>query len=975
VLSGRAGERARLLAAVRDGLAGDSRVVQVHGEAGIGKTTLTRSVCAEVEADGTQVLWGQGLRFGAVDAMYHPLVMALEGWLRTASDEERAGLPAAVPSAALVLPSLGAQPSLAPSGLMVMVAALVEHIATRGPTLLVLDDAQWADPATWDATSYLVAGLGKQRLAVVTTYRDEAVVSDAFQRWLGHLRRLPRTEDLELHRLDEAATAEQVAGLTSGHTGQRLAAEVFERSRGNPYLSELLVRRLQEGATELPAELPDELSQALSDAWRGLPKAAREVSRLLAVGGRPAELRALGVVAAQLDLSTSPAVRDAIDGGVLVLDGPSVWFRHPLLATVLLETYLPGEDESAHEAWAKQLETTTSTGVDELRRLGDLALHYERAGARAAAYSALLAAAELAGQLGARHETADLYLRAVALWDAAPEPDDMAAHAELLMRAAKARFWVEDEDGARRLVRQARALVEGGDPLLVAHFTTEALVYDWPDMVSSEAALLELDAAVELTRAHPDSRERAEVLGVRAFILFWMSRHEEAREQAEASLRIAQRVGAEDLVAGALQVLSFLALAAEPARAEELAEECWRHAVASGDDLATLGASAARYMAASAQGDLRRSLELTRELSEWYLSRGLVVAGSADRCEAYLDVGELREAEAAVRTGLSSTGGPRDEARIRVFAGLLASRQGRDDAAREHLAQAREIKPDLEDERFQVRGTTVIDLFLGLGEAERAFELAEGGMPDSAIDARFLDGLLVRGAAAAAELVRRAMDVRDEDAVRRHGAALDRLVAQRDDVSATRPFESSGPADTEQPARAALFAAETARARGHETRALWLDAAQACAVAGMQWEQRCSQLRAAELMVESGAPGREVAGLLREVLAYAEQQGAKPLRAWAERLAAGARLSLAEPVAVRAEVVPAPFAALTARESEILAHLVANRTYAEIAAALFISEKTVSVHVSNLLRKTGTSSRREVSALAQRVGYVASAAE
>ena len=53
----------------------------------------------------------------------------------------------------------------------------------------------------------------------------------------------------------------------------------------------------------------------------------------------------------------------------------------------------------------------------------------------------------------------------------------------------------------------------------------------------------------------------------------------------------------------------------------------------------------------------------------------------------------------------------------------------------------------------------------------------------------------------------------------------------------------------------------------------------------------------------------------------------------------------------------------------MLAHLVANRTNAEIAKALFISEKTVSVHVSNLLHKTGTRSRREVAALARRVGW------
>ena len=67
--------------------------------------------------------------------------------------------------------------------------------------------------------------------------------------------------------------------------------------------------------------------------------------------------------------------------------------------------------------------------------------------------------------------------------------------------------------------------------------------------------------------------------------------------------------------------------------------------------------------------------------------------------------------------------------------------------------------------------------------------------------------------------------------------------------------------------------------------------------------------------------------------------------------------------------MPAAFTGLTARENEVLAHLVANRTNAEIAEALFISEKTVSVHVSNLLRKTDTGSRREVAALARRVGW------
>ena len=71
-----------MLDVVRAGLDGSPRAVLVHGEAGIGKTVLVRSVCAQVAGEGAQVLWGQSLRFGAVEAMYHPLVLALESWLR-----------------------------------------------------------------------------------------------------------------------------------------------------------------------------------------------------------------------------------------------------------------------------------------------------------------------------------------------------------------------------------------------------------------------------------------------------------------------------------------------------------------------------------------------------------------------------------------------------------------------------------------------------------------------------------------------------------------------------------------------------------------------------------------------------------------------------------------------------------------------------------------------------------------------------
>ncbi len=95
--------------------------------------------------------------------------------------------------------------------------------------------------------------------------------------------------------------------------------------------------------------------------------------------------------------------------------------------------------------------------------------------------------------------------------------------------------------------------------------------------------------------------------------------------------------------------------------------------------------------------------------------------------------------------------------------------------------------------------------------------------------------------------------------------------------------------------------------------------------------------------------------------------GAGPLLEQSEQLARASRVSLVEPSAVREPLDrPGPGGSLTDREREVLAHLVAGRTNGEIARELVISDKTVSVHVSNILRKTGTSSRAEVASWAVR---------
>ena len=209
-----------------------------------------------------------------------------------------------------------------------------------------------------------------------------------------------------------------------------------------------------------------------------------------------------------------------------------------------------------------------------------------------------------------------------------------------------------------------------------------------------------------------------------------------------------------------------------------------------------------------------------------------------------------------MRAGLAATGNANDEAMIRLHAAVLAARRGANDAARDHLARApRELCPTSRSGQRCMAGPPMAEMLLAQDDPAGAFELVERVLPVNAVDPRVVDELMVCGARAAADLVQRASDDRDQTAVQTHREALTRLVKTR----ATLPgiaFQPSCPDDTVQVARAALFAAESGRADGVEDQiGLWREAVAACAEAGLGWEQQVSSWRLASALIESGASG------------------------------------------------------------------------------------------------------------------------
>ena len=252
-IAGRVEEGKVLAAAISAAASGQPCAVFVHGEAGVGKTRLVRAVCDDAAANGAAILWGRGVRFGAVDAPYVALIGALEGWLESAEPAERSGALAAVPAAAELLPSLGGQPTRSTVRLLPVIDGLLQALVSERPAVLVLDDVQWADLASRDAITYLIAGFRHQRLAVLATYRDEELAAgDPLHAWLADLIRLPSVSSLRLDRMNRDETEQQMSLLLGGQADQDLVSAVVRRSDGNPYFTELLVHGLTAEDQNLP---------------------------------------------------------------------------------------------------------------------------------------------------------------------------------------------------------------------------------------------------------------------------------------------------------------------------------------------------------------------------------------------------------------------------------------------------------------------------------------------------------------------------------------------------------------------------------------------------------------------------------------------------------------------------------------------------------------------------------------------------
>jgi DNA-binding CsgD family transcriptional regulator len=975
---GRQAELGRLQVALQSAAAGEPATLLVVGEAGIGKTRLVEEFAGQV-GDQSQVMLGRCLQLSGGGLPYGPIIDALRGLTRNLDPTELNEFLGPAPDDLTrllpgVTPPRASEPvsGFARSRLFELFLRFLDRLAQRQPVVVIIEDLHWADRSTLDLLIFLVRMVRHERLLVVATYRsDELHSQHPLQHVLVELDRTRHLERIELAPFSREDLSRLLSGILGRPPSLVTVQRIFARSDGNAFLAEEL---LAAEGDQPGQELPRRLQGILLARVAALADDTRHVVRLTATVGRPTEHHLLAAAAQLPEERLLAATREAVDRQVVRTEQDAYTFRHALLQQAVYGELLPGERIQLHAAVARALTEHLHTGA--LRQTAvELAHHWYAIGDYPRALRASVAAARAAADVYGFTEAHQQYERALTLWNQVPDAPDQAGMAlsELRLEAAEAAGWAGLANRAATLIQES--LIDMGshvEPERAGVLRARLAEWLW-DAGNTKAALATYEEASRLVANDPPSAGKARVLAGYATELMRQGQFAASRILCEAAIAVARAVGARAEEGRALNTLGCnLSELGDPEagiaalrRALILSEEA-----GSFDDIhrAYLNLS---YVLGVDAGRPQEGLEVLQHGLERLRELGLELAlpGNTLRTNLAWDlwsVGRWREAEEILNETLMSEVPARFALQLPLLQARLHLARGRFDLAREEVQVAGRMAEQLIDPASQSSFQKFLaELAIWQGDADAARSAAAKALQYLTEDDRsYAIAVCHIGLRAEADAAERAHDRRADPTevadIQTTGQQL--LNRARESLAQLGISLSTARAD------AAGCEAEFTRLQLRSDPSQWAALAATWDALSEPYKAAYARWRQAEALLAAKAPG--AAAALRQAYQGTVELGEVPLRQELERLAQRARIDLQPPSAKSPNTSPRRMAnaqGLTPREQEVLRHLMEGRTNRQIARALLISEKTASVHVSNIMGKLGAANRSEAAAIAHRL--------
>ncbi|WP_341935824.1 AAA family ATPase [Microbacterium sp. LWO14-1.2] len=349
---GREAETRVVRAVFERSLEGTPVALLVEGEAGIGKSRLLREFAAEV-ANRADVHVGWCLDLGASRTPFGPLVGILRSIVsQLGAESVRAQLGVGAEALGMLLPELNPteRSQTSPDRVRDAIAALIEVAAERNPQVLIVEDLHWADDSTLAILAFLMRSLTRGRIMLLLSCRsDDVRRGDAVSSFIGESTRARLLDRVQVDRLD----ADAVRELAEAIIGQPLSDTALERIRsraeGVPFFIEEIA-----GCSAGP--LPGTLRDLLLARFDRLGDDARRVVQVASGADRALTHPTISALAGLADGRLDEAIREATQSGILIVVDDEYRFRHALLREAVHDDLLPGERARLHRSYAELME-------------------------------------------------------------------------------------------------------------------------------------------------------------------------------------------------------------------------------------------------------------------------------------------------------------------------------------------------------------------------------------------------------------------------------------------------------------------------------------------------------------------------------------------------------------------------------------------------------------------------------------------